>query len=444
MDLTRRSFLLGSGAIAAAGAFGLAGCSSGSGSSSSGESSDGSSSGEKIHLVYYNTAGELVDFWEDFFNTYNENNEDNIEVEVVYGTEEDGLQNLMAAGDTPDLFTADITQEMVDDGRIVDIADMDFWDTLYPECKDYSTNVKTGMTVFAPLLMSCVGLFYNKDIFDEVGIEPVNTWDEFVDNLRKIKEAKPDVTPLFIGAGDAWPLGHITEFWVMQQAKEKYGVIEQKQLMVDNDLDSLELNTDPDDQLCMWATRMNQLMEEGLINENVVTDAYDKQNEQFANGEVAMISAGLWTATELTGLTDDTSFISICQYPAIVDGTQASVGDSVDCCIYISAESENVDACKKVIEYLYQPENMEAVSIAKQSPSANPDVETDWGFLKDSVAEVLADDDVAKLTWDVGSWPTGFGNDDAGRILQQQFAGEYDTPEEFAQGWIDAWYNGLN
>lgn len=401
-------------------------------------------SAEKTHLVYYNTAGELVEFWEDFFATYNETNEDNIEVEVIYGTDSNGLQDLMAAGDTPDLFTADVTQEMIDEGKMVDLSDMDIWDSLYPVAKEYSTNVKTGITVFAPTLMSCVGLFYNKDIFADAGITPAYTWDEFVDNLRTIKEKNPDVIPLYIGGGDAWPLGHMTEFWVLQGPKQAFGVNEQEQMMVDNKLDELGLNTDPDGALAMWAARMDQLREEGLVNENIVTDDYTKQNEGFAEGKIAMISAGLWTATELSGLTDDTSFVGICQYPAILDGTKATIGSSIDAVIYVSSESENVDACKKVLEYIFQPENMEAISITKQSPSANPDVQTDWGFLKDSVAEVLSDDNVAQLTWTVGSFPTGFGNDDCGKILQQQFAGAYASPTEFAQAWIDAWNNGLN
>ena len=46
--------------------------------------------------------------------------------------------------------------------------------------------------------------------------------------------------------------------------------------------------------------------------------------------------------------------------------------------------------------------------------------------------------------WQVDkSKPAGFSGDDAGRLLQGLFAGQY-TPESFAQAYADAWNDGYN
>ncbi|GAB3461999.1 sugar ABC transporter substrate-binding protein [Streptomonospora sediminis] len=44
---------------------------------------------------------------------------------------------------------------------------------------------------------------YNKELFDEVGIEPPATWDEYADAAERIKEEKPDSRIASIDPGDA-------------------------------------------------------------------------------------------------------------------------------------------------------------------------------------------------------------------------------------------------
>lgn len=39
--------------------------------------------------------------------------------------------------------------------------------------------------------------------------------------------------------------------------------------------------------------------------------------------------------------------------------------------------------------------------------------------------------------------PAGFSGDDAGRMLQELFAGQY-TAEEFAEAYEQAWQDGMN
>ena len=55
-----------------------------------------------------------------------------------------------------------------------------------------------------PYDFGMVGFWYNKALFDEAGITaPPATWDEFLADIGKLKDAK--ITPIALGGKDKWP-----------------------------------------------------------------------------------------------------------------------------------------------------------------------------------------------------------------------------------------------
>ncbi|MBN2305236.1 MAG: extracellular solute-binding protein, partial [Anaerolineae bacterium] len=62
----------------------------------------------------------------------------------------------------------------------------------------------------APWTWGAVGIFYNKALFAEAGLDPDNppaTWTDFLAAVQALKDA--GITPIALGEGDKWP-GH---FW---------------------------------------------------------------------------------------------------------------------------------------------------------------------------------------------------------------------------------------
>ncbi|OZU87200.1 sugar ABC transporter substrate-binding protein [Virgibacillus indicus] len=57
-----------------------------------------------------------------------------------------------------------------------------------------------------PIIMDGKAFFYNKDIFDELGIEEPKTWNEFIEIMGVIKDE--GYTPLSFGNQDNWAVGH--------------------------------------------------------------------------------------------------------------------------------------------------------------------------------------------------------------------------------------------
>lgn len=398
---------------------------------------------EPVKITFLNGTVEMVDFWTQYFDKYNASNSDGITVEHQYQKEATkNLQVRMASGDVPDLIGCDPTQDMIDNNKFVDLTDSPWWGQLNPAVKGFCTDIKSGKAFCIATLQGAVGIYYNKAIFNELGLKPANTWKEFVSNLQVIKQKKPGVVPFYMGGKDGWMLQHLAEFTFQAPAKQSMSFSDQQRAMQGNDLAKLGWDASPNGALATLAADLMDLQKQGLINSNIVTATYDNQTSEFAAGKAATISQGLWAAGDIQKKNPDTSNFGFCQYPAIMDGVKPDIGSTIDGKLFISAESKNVDAVKKVVEGILQPDNMKAISEARKSPSSNPSVQSDWGYLKEDVGNLLKDPNIASVTF--SAMPTGFSGDDEGRLFQELFAGKYKQPVDFAKAWVDAWNKGFN
>ncbi len=95
-------------------------------------------------------------------------------------------------------------QQYIDEGLLTDLTDKDF-------IKNYNLDTLMGnasqrSSVLPEHGYRCLhGLFYNKAIFSELGLEVPKTWDEFIAVCEAVK-ADGKYTVLSAGAADQWPL----------------------------------------------------------------------------------------------------------------------------------------------------------------------------------------------------------------------------------------------
>lgn len=121
------------------------------------------------------------------------------------------IQVAIQAGDPPDIFHSwggGVMVEYARAGMLRDITDF--------VKSDLSKAVGIGaLGVYgydgkyygSPYDMGAVGMWYNKAIFKEVGIDVPKTWPELLDGVKKIKAA--GYIPIALGGGDKWP----AHFW---------------------------------------------------------------------------------------------------------------------------------------------------------------------------------------------------------------------------------------
>lgn len=392
-------------------------------------------------LSFFTGKVETVDLMDQIIADFNAQS-DGITVEQEYQKDASNIIKIkFASGEAPDVMTT-YEQEYVDQGKYLDLSDMDdIWDRLIPSMKESCTDVNSGKQYRICTNMTMAGFFYNKEIFEELNLTPAETWDAFVTNLETIHDQMPDVTPWFIFGSEAWHLGHLIEFIPHGYIKAKYGAIETKKAMLNNDKSVLNFGA-PDGAMAAFAAGLLELQEKGLLNADVLTATSDNCVDAFVSGETAMFSNGMWCLSSILEKAPEMADkIGFAPYPSMMEDGTSMVLVAEDSGYSISADSEHQTEAKAFLEYLFLAENQKKYAESLGSPSAFTDVDAKWApeTVVDSVNSAVQS--AANIGY-TNEKPAGFSGDDAGRMVQDLLAGKY-TAEEFAAAYEKAWDAGF-
>lgn len=390
--------------------------------------SESTESTEPVTIHFFNAIIENVDWYEDVIDRF-EAEHPNIKVEMEFQKDYDAaLKVKFQTGDVHEIINGGSSQIYIDQGRFLDLSDMDrWWDRMLPGMKEVCTDYKTGKQFFITTNTSGFGLLYNKDIYEELNLTPAKTYDEFISNLNRIKQAYPDTAPLYVGSKDAWMLGQMMDVWGYSPIRQKNGNVETKRAMIENDQSVLgfaEEGSAPQ----LFADAILDMQAQGLFNSDFLTATYDNALDAFANGRAANLMQGLWAISLIQEKNPDFDGIGFAPLPSLVDGGQPVMLNAPDVKYFIGAESEHPEEAKIFLDYLFSPGLQKEFTELRQCPSAFSDVEADWGAMKDDVESALQD----SLIVDWSDSPIGFAPDDIGRMIQDLYSGRYASSQEFA------------
>lgn len=398
-------------------------------------------SGEKVKIKLFTGKIETIDVMNEIINDFNAS-QDRIEVEQEYQKDASSVIKIkFASDDVPDIMTT-YEQEFADEGKYMDLSDEnELWERLVPSMKESCTDVKSGKQYRICTNMTMAGFFYNKEIFDELSLTFPDNWDDFETMLTTIKTEKPEVTPWFIFGSEAWHLGHLIEFIPHGYIKSTLGTVGAKQAMLSNDSASLRFG-EADGSMAVFAQKMLDLQSKGLINNDVLTATSDNCVQDFANGKTAMLSNGMWVLSSILEANPDMeSKIGFAAYPAYMPNSKAVVLSSADSGYCISATTEHKEESLEFLQFLFNAENQKKYSEVAGSPSAFTDVDATWApqTVVDEVNNALNSAVNIEFT---NEKPAGFSGDDAGRMVQELLAGQYNATE-FAKAYEEAWNAGF-
>ncbi len=172
--------------------------------------------GKELIVYHWWTAGGEREAMNKIFEWFNKKNPD---IKIVDNPIAGGggitlktvLLGLLAAKMPPDTFQSLSGAElkMYVDGNYIDPVD-DIWqannlDTNYPPVIGRMT-LFNGHHYGIPMNAHRANwLFYSKQLFDELGLQPPQDVDEMIAVAKTIKEKKPDVAPIGIGTREKWP-----------------------------------------------------------------------------------------------------------------------------------------------------------------------------------------------------------------------------------------------
>jgi multiple sugar transport system substrate-binding protein len=181
--LTRRDFLkVSGGALAGAYAVGLTGCGGGGGGG-------GENSFSFVAALYSNPTKS---YWEKVVSDFKENNPDaDVDLRVIGWTQlPQQVNTMVTTGATPDLLNFNTYASYAADELLIrgdEVISSELEGQFYENF--YEAGSIDGALYGIPFIASIRNLYYNKEIFERVGIErPPETWDELVQTAKTIKD----------------------------------------------------------------------------------------------------------------------------------------------------------------------------------------------------------------------------------------------------------------
>ena len=241
-------------------------------------------------------------------------------------------------------------QQYIDEGLLVDLTDEAFvqnynLDTLMGNAyhdRLYSLNMGT---------VAYTGLFYNKAIFAELGLEIPKTWDEFIAVCEKVK-ADGRYSVLSAGAADQWPLNMFANAII--SANYGDGAEELAQKLLTGEMK----HTDHEFKLVYDC--MKQFA--SYLEPGVTGIAYSDAPGRFALGNMAMYADGSWSFADIEKANPDLEY-GYFPLPGVnvrEDGLDPQYGIKYDLSFAVPTNAPNGEGALAFLEFISRKEEYTA------------------------------------------------------------------------------------
>lgn len=330
-----RSRLAPLASLAIAGiALGLAGC------------AGGSSGGDTETIVLGTWRTEDATMWENDIIPAFEKSHPGITVEYAPVDTNDynaAIQSQIEGGTGPDLMMCrpfDVNRSWIEQGYFDPLTDLEAVGS-FPESALTAWEGDDGTPYCVPVASVLAGLYYNKAIFDELGIEVPTTQDEFMGVLDAIK-ADGTYTPLALGTADGWQLAYN----MLYQIGPNYWKGEEGRLGL---IDGTKKLTDPD--FVEGFTVFDEFKD--YLPNGYEAISYEDMTQLFNLGKAAILPDGSWQISQVTSTGLD---VGVFGAPPAAAGDQRYQQEMADMAFGLNAESEHKDAATAFLEWLGTPE----------------------------------------------------------------------------------------
>jgi len=332
----------------------LIGC--GGNSSESGDSSSGSKNGEAITLTFGShqsglpTSGVVQELAKEF------EAETGIKIDFQISPDaqwRDLLKVKLDSGEAPDIFCADadplnLVTRVNPEKYCLDVTDQEWVSRMDPNVlPSISYNDKVYAITFPGKKMYFY--VYNKEIFENLGLEVPTTYEEFKNVSQKIKDS--GVTPVFEGTQNGWhQVLPLFETGAMYQ--EKHADLYDKLNKNETDLNEIP-------ELLTIIKQLKEFSDLGFYGDDFLSNSVENAKEAMATGKVAMfIGESAWRDEVKADFPDfDTSKLGIFVMPW---GDNQSIGvNPASNAYFINKNSKNTEAALKFFEFLARAENLQ-------------------------------------------------------------------------------------
>lgn len=261
----------------------------------------------------------------------------------------------LGAGTGPDVATvpplASGQDRYVAAGHLLDltsIAEEQGWLDNYPVwAVDYNNAATPGQVYGIPYSITDEGMFYNGDMFTELGLGAPESYEDLETLLQAIRDA--GVTPLSVGGRDGWPLTNDWGHFVQGNIPNEYAIA----------LESLDPDITYDDPRIVEATeQFVEWFQDGSFAPNSVATDYNTANSMFVNEEVAMTLTGTWALAQFIDEADfEARYFAFPPIDPGVGWNDSGMAPYND--IVIPTDTNHQEAAIAFVDYILSEENQQ-------------------------------------------------------------------------------------
>ena len=281
------------------------------------------------------------------------------------------LNALVASGETPDVFIVSPGANLTD--YVTPGVTADLTSILKDENPDWYASFSGGVfdkqtydgKIYAiPTNMAAACVFYNTEIFDEVGVTVPTTYDELLAACDKIQAA--GYTPITISAGTAWCLSMLAGYLCDREGGP-------------DNLDAINAGTGSwlDPSFLAAGEKMVELSQ--YFQRTAAGDTNDVATAAFYNGEAAMLIQGSWVIGQINGANPEfEDKCGVFQFPGIPGGADPNRIIAKTDSLSMSSKTEHKDACVALMKYFTDDTAQKyTAEVGGKIPITNVDVDYD-------------------------------------------------------------------
>lgn len=201
-----------------------------------------------------------------------------------------------------------------------------------------------GLPFWEAAITGCV---YNKEVFDQFGLEVPTTQTEFEAVCDEL--LANGVTPIYMAFKDVWPLLQQLPMDVMVKDPDTLAKLNSNQITY-ADLEGMP-------EMLGWYQKM---AEKGYLGDMYTTNTWDGGAEALASGEYAMMYVwDSWVDTDMTGYEDAVASMGF--MPAFLGYPEQGTFEGPNVCMtFANKNSEHVEEAIEFINFMADPDNYNA------------------------------------------------------------------------------------
>lgn len=263
------------------------------------------------------------------------------------------------SGDVPDLFTDWPTQRnfavMVSEGTVIDLTGQNFMQKVSPRATSMARQ-SDGKIYALPINYNCMEVYYNKEIFESLGVKVPKTVSEFIALCDTLKSR--GVLPMVFCIRDYGRMSHIAQMMLATLTDDYLGTMQklhEKQVPPDTKEKILSV-------LRLFRTLYTYSQTQG---EKAYT--YYDACESFANGGAAMMISGSYAMNTISSFETGIQ-MDVFPFPGETEDRRVMLS-SIDTAICVSSASPYREEALTFLNYLTEPENSTLYASLDMGPS---------------------------------------------------------------------------